>query len=52
VKKLQLDKISKVRELLEDIRTGKGKKKIRSDIWNARSNIVDNALTGEGDEQL
>jgi len=45
VREQRLDTISKVRELLEDICTGKSKKKIRREIWNACSNILDNALT-------
>jgi exonuclease III len=43
---------TKIREQLEDIQVGKGKKSVRSDIFNACSELVDLAYAGDGGEQI
>jgi len=52
VRELILNTIIKLREHLDEIRTGKGKKKIRKEIWKDCSNIVDDSLSGDGGERL
>jgi hypothetical protein len=42
----------KIREQLENIQVGKGKKTVRYDIFNACSELIDLAYDGEGGEQI